>query len=183
METHCLTVEPAMTHELQFAELYEKCFPCVARFVGQRKGSFEDAKDIFHDALIIYHEKCQQARFTVDTAPEAYVLGIARHLWSRKFADDRRKVTADDRINDLSTPEDYFPTLNENRLLSLLERSGEKCLTLLRSFYFEKSSIQELKQRFGFRSEHSASVQKYKCIEKIRETIKQRSITYEDFFE
>jgi DNA-directed RNA polymerase specialized sigma24 family protein len=183
METQCLTVQPAMTQELQFAELYEKCFPAVARFIGQRKGSFADAKDIFHDALIIYHEKSRQRDFAVETAPEAYVLGITRHLWLRKFADDRRKITADDQTSYFSIPEDNFPTINENRLLLLLERSGEKCLTLLRSFYFEKSSIQELKLRFGFRSEHSASVQKYKCIEKIRETIKQKSIAYDDFLE
>lgn len=183
MVTQCLPVQPAMAGELQFAELYERCFPAVAGFIGQRKGSFADAKDIFHDALIIYHEKCQQSGFNVETAPEAYVLGIARHLWFRKFADDRRKVAPDELNSDFSIPDNYFPTVNENRLLSLLERSGEKCLTLLRSFYFEKCSIQELKVRFGFRSEHSASVQKYKCIEKIRETVKLKSIAYEDFLE
>jgi DNA-directed RNA polymerase specialized sigma24 family protein len=184
MEVLQITMQPSTARrDTHFAELYELCFPVVAKFVSKRKGSFQDAKDIFQDALVIYHEKSQQENFNVEVSPEAYIIGISRHLWSRKFGDDCRKISADDRMSEFSVPDDYFPTVNENRLLSLLERSGEKCLSLLRSFYFEKRSIPELKHRFGFQSEHSASVQKYKCIEKIRETIKQKSMAYEDFLE
>jgi hypothetical protein len=35
----------------------------------------------------------------------------------------------------------------------------------------------------GFANEHSASAQKYKCLEKVREIVKQKSLTYEDFVE
>jgi hypothetical protein len=38
-------------------------------------------------------------------------------------------------------------------------------------------------QLFGFSGERSATVQKYKCIEKVRETVKQKALTYEDFLE
>jgi RNA polymerase sigma factor (sigma-70 family) len=182
------TLEMAITDsvakkESNFETLYEQCFPLVARFVSKRSGSFQDAKDIFQDALVIYHEKSQSKNFKVDVTPEAYVLGIARHLWARKFGEDVRKVSAESLEADFSIPDDYFPSVNENLLLKLLEKTGEKCLSLLRFFYFEKQSIHELKRRFGFQSEHSASVQKYKCIEKVRETIKQNAISYEDFLE
>jgi hypothetical protein len=165
-----------------FEALYEMCFPSVAAFVRKMHGSFQDAKDIFQDALVIYHEKCSDPAFQIQT-PEAYILGIAKHLWVRKFKDDRRKVSADASAADISVPVDYYPSVNDSMLLKLLEISGEKCLSLLRFFYFEKATAKKLKERFGYQSEHSAIVQKYKCIEKLRETIKQKSIAYEDFLE
>ena len=184
METLELIVQPsAVTQPTDLTHLYESCFPVVAKFISRQSGSFQDAKDIFHDALVIYLEKTDHIDFNTRISPEAYLVGIAKHLWLRKFGKDRKNFSTDENIQELSIPIDFSPTINENRLLSLLERSGEKCLSLLRSFYFEKCSINELKRRFGFTSEHSASVQKYKCIEKIRETIKQKSIAYEDFFE
>ena len=42
---------------LLFAQLYEETFPKVAKFVANRGGTFDDAKDIFHDALVILYEK------------------------------------------------------------------------------------------------------------------------------
>jgi hypothetical protein len=64
-----------------------------------------------------------------------------------------------------------------------VEAAGTKCLNLLRSFYFENVTLKEVAMKFGYGSEHSAAVQKYKCLEKIRESIKEKSMTYEDFFE
>lgn len=184
METQEITISNSIAErEDYFESLYEECFPVVARFVSKRKGSFQDAKDIFQDALVIYYEKTQSANFTADVAPEAYILGIARHLWARKFGEDIRKISADVLDADFSIPGDYFSTVNENRLLTFLEKAGEKCLSLLRAFYFEQKSVPELKQKFGFQSEHSASVQKYKCLEKMRDTVKQNAMAYEDFLE
>ena len=42
---------------LLFAQLYEETFPNVAKFVANRGGTFDDAKDIFQDALVILYEK------------------------------------------------------------------------------------------------------------------------------
>jgi hypothetical protein len=43
--------------------------------------------------------------------------------------------------------------------------------------------MKELADLFGYAGERSATVQKYKCIEKVRETVKEQSLAYEDFIE
>jgi hypothetical protein len=43
--------------------------------------------------------------------------------------------------------------------------------------------MNEVSQLHGFSNPHSASVQKYKCIEKIKVMVKQKSLSYEDFME
>ena len=79
-----------------FEETYESVFPAVASFVHQMNGSYQDAKDIFQDALIIYFERLSENSLTINISPERYILGIAKHLWLRKFKDDRKKIALDD---------------------------------------------------------------------------------------
>ena len=166
-----------------FTELYEKSFPAVASFVSKMNGTLEDAKDIFHDALVIYHEKLADPGFVIAISQEAYIVGIAKHLWLRKFKKDRQNISLDRYESVISIPEDYFPSLNTTRLLRFLEITGRKCLELLTAFYYERLSARDMLQRFGYGTEHSASVQKYKCIEKAREAMKKKSIMYEDFLD
>lgn len=165
--------------QLRLAELYEGTFPAVAKFVSKRGGSFEDAKDIFHDSLVIFCEKLAEEKLPLGVVEQRYLLGIAKHLWFRKAGEDNRKRRLDDLEETISIPEDYFDT-SDNRLLSLLELTGRKCLELLRAFYYDNLGIREIANAFGFSSAHSASVQKFKCIGKMRETIQKKSLTYED---
>ena len=166
--------------EKYFIRLYEDSFPGVARFVAARGGSFEDAKDIFHDALVIFYEKMINEKFSPNVSREGYVMGIAKHLWLRKFNEDHKKTNVDEMDETITIPEEYFDVA-ENRLTSLLELTGRKCLELLRAFYYDNLPMQHIRETFGFSSGHSASVQKYKCIEKVRNIVQQKSMDYEDF--
>lgn len=166
-----------------FEKLYEQVFPAVARFVSKMGGSLDDAKDIFQDALVIFYEKNADPDFTISISQEAYIMGISKHLWLRKLNKDNRHVQLDDYEKEISIPADYFPDHNSTLLLKFLERAGKKCMDLLRAFYYEKLSMKELAQTMGYSTERSATVQKYKCLEKVRDTIKQKSIGYEDFVE
>ena len=169
--------------EVEFSRLYESCFPSVASFVRKMNGTLADAKDIFHDALVIYYENLADPQFNISISEEAYITGISKHLWLRKFRHDSRVLSLDAMDSAIAIPEDYFPSLNSRRLLRFLEVTGNRCLELLTAFYYEKLSAKTLVERFGYRTEHSATVQKYKCIEKAREALKSKSIVYEDFID
>jgi DNA-directed RNA polymerase specialized sigma24 family protein len=165
---------------LLFGQLYEATFPKVAKFVANRGGTFDDAKDIFQDALVILYEKSTPENNLVFESPERYLIGIAKHLWIRKFNDDHKKVGLDELEKTISIPEDYYEN-GENRLISLLELTGKKCLQLVRAFYYDGLPLAQIKTAFGFSSAHSASAQKFKCIEKMRNIVQEKSMGYEDF--
>jgi DNA-directed RNA polymerase specialized sigma24 family protein len=175
-----LTLHTAEQRAAWFTGLYEASFPKVARFVANRGGTFEDAKDIFHDALVILYEKAVASEQAVALSEEHYVVGIAKHLWIRKFNEDARKVGIEGIEKMITIPEDYYDT-SSNRLVSLLELTGRKCMQLLRAFYYENLSLFQIKTEFGFSSAHSASAQKFKCIEKVRNIIREKSLGHEDF--
>ena len=165
--------------EQLFKELYEVAFPKVAKFVANRGGSFEDARDIFHDALVILYEKMTSDNVELKTSQEFYLIGISKHLWIRKFNDDQKKTDLGEIESTVAIPDDFFDAA-ENRLTSLLELTGKKCMELLRAFYYDNLPLQHIKSAFGFSTVHSASVQKFKCIEKMRTTVQEKSIGYED---
>lgn len=169
--------------EQLFKGLYEEVFPSVARFVSQQGGTFQDAKDVFQDALVILFEKNIHNEYAAIDSPHAYLIGIAKHLWIRKFKGDIRLISFDDLEQQITLPEDFCETKQENRLLTLLERSGQKCMDLLNAFYYEHLSLDIISKRLGFSTSHSAAAQKHKCMDKIRSTIKEKSLRYEDFME
>jgi hypothetical protein len=84
---------------------------------------------------------------------------------------------------EISIPDDYFPSLQEKRLLRILETAGKKCMELLHAFYYRQDKVKEIAVSLGYANDHSLSVQKYKCLDKVRNIIKEKSLSYEDFIE
>jgi DNA-directed RNA polymerase specialized sigma24 family protein len=157
--------------------LYEDTFPAVAAFVAKMGGSPDDAKDIFHDALVVFVEK----NIAPDN-PGAYILGIAKHLWIRKYNRDKHRVSLDDLERNIAVPKEESLPVSQ-RLIRLIEISGKTCLELLQAFYYEKLTPERIAKAFNYSTAHSATVQKFKCLQKLRNAVKQKSLGYEDFVE
>jgi DNA-directed RNA polymerase specialized sigma24 family protein len=151
-------------------DLYRDSFPDLARMIRRMGGSLEQAKDSFHDALLIYLEKEKAGRLHLHASPKAWLLGTARICWLRSQNNDPT----------LPLPEGFEPAdlpnsdteEREQTLLQSLQRSGRKCLEILKAFYYDHRSMQDIAEKFGFKGRRSATVQKYKCLEKVREEIK-----------
>ena len=179
METLASTPQVSFETPDQVLErVYQPGFLQVARYISKQGGSFDDARDIFHDALAIFYEQYQTGK-SIESEVN-YITGISKHLWLRQKRQSRH-VEWEENLPVAVLPKE--PTLNEGRLLEVLERTGRRCMDLLASFYTERLSLEKISKRFNFSDEHSASVQKYKCLEKVREVVKTKSISYEDFFE
>jgi DNA-directed RNA polymerase specialized sigma24 family protein len=164
-------------------QLYRESFPAVARSLSRIGATMNQAKDIFHDALVVYLEKQQSNQLNIRTSAPAYLSGIARILWLKKYRNEKRFTSLDADGDALAVPDDFYSVEKEypGSVLEHLQSAGQKCLELLQSLYYEQKSIQEVADRFGYKTKHSASVQKHKCIEKIRNILK-TSARYEEAF-
>jgi DNA-directed RNA polymerase specialized sigma24 family protein len=169
--------QSAASREELLTVLYKKAFPVVARYISRRGGSFDEAKDVFHDALIVYYEKSATALLNNDTA---YLVGIAKRLWIKRYRDNVQNIPLD---NIDVNFEDEENTPSSHRMLRFLETAGKKCMQLLTGFYYEQLPLADIATKFGYSGVRSATVQKYKCLEKVRETIKEKALTYDDFME
>lgn len=175
--------KPAAQREKLITELYKSAFPTVAKYVSKMGGSFDDAKDVFQDALVIYYEKAVKGDFPLQSSEKAYLLGIAKHLWFKKFKDGNNNLPLDNCIEGFDITDEADEQPSTNKLMHYLETAGKKCMELLSAFYYHKLPMKEVAGLFGYAGERSATVQKYKCIEKVRETVKEQSLAYEDFIE
>lgn len=176
-----MIIEPMIpqSREALFIRLYQDTFPGAASFVKKMGGNLEEAKDIFQDALVIYYEKSLDSSFTPGYNEQAYITGICKHLWYKRHRDLKMELPLDEQLK-LSDDKELSVSV---KLMQLVELSGKKCLDLLKAFYYDKLNMKDLSQRFGFSGERSATVQKYKCLEKVRNEIQQRSLNKDDFYE
>jgi RNA polymerase sigma factor (sigma-70 family) len=162
-------------------QLYITAFPAVARYISKQGGSLDEAKDIFQDALVIYYEKHTAGGLHITHTETAYLLGIARHLWLH-HVQQKQKLAGSDANNYHHLPDEEMQARpSTGRLLRYLEKAGRKCMDMLQAFYYDKYNMQQIAKRFGLSGERSAAVQKHKCLEKVRQTVKEKSLTYEDF--
>ena len=166
-----------MSHRTKLIEsLYLESFPDVAQYIARRGGSLEDAKEVFQEAIVRYYEQVIVNEKSPNSSSKAYLFGMCRNLWTNQFNKGIQNASIDDM--------DYSEETKEpgtEQLITHLQAVGQKCMNMLQSFYYEKLSMQQLADRFGFSSERSATVQKYKCLEKVRDEVKSKSLTYEDF--
>lgn len=167
--------------EALFIRLYQHAFPALARYVQKMGGSFEEAQDVFQDALVVYYE-----RSTTGDKPaneKAYLLGTAKYLWIKRYKENQANISLDDFFasDDLMATSEDQPSAT--RLLGFLETAGQKCMELLKAFYYDNLSAAEIGDLFGYSGSRSATVQKYKCLEKVRNTVKEKALIYEDFLD
>ncbi|TSJ38741.1 sigma-70 family RNA polymerase sigma factor [Mucilaginibacter corticis] len=161
-----------------FVRLYKSAFPVVAKYVSRMGGSFDEAKDIFQDALVVYYEKAIVSPALLNN-DIAYLVGTAKNLWIKRYRQSNQNIPLD--LVDVAFADEEH--LSNNRLMRFLETAGKKCMELLKGFYYDQLSLTEIANEFGYSGIRSATVQKYKCLEKVRETVKEKALTYDDFME
>lgn len=163
-----------------FLRLYQQCFPDVAKYIQKRGGSLEDAQDVFQDSLVIYYERMVAGKEIQQE--KGYLFAVSKYLWFKRYKAQQEECPMDN----LEALEGVEACINAEekatfQLIPFLQQAGQKCMQMLKSFYYDRLSMEELADRFGYRSTRSATVQKYKCLEKVRDQVKEKALTYEDF--
>lgn len=180
MESLIMVKDNTEITDAVFLQLYKKVLPIVARYIGKRGGTLEEAKDIFQDALLLYYERVLREKVVIQQSEEAYIFGIARHLWIRRAG---QRVATEPLTEQVDQATSTAERIADQYLMQSLKQAGERCMSLLKTFYYDKLTTAALAKQFGYSSERSATVQKFKCLEKVRDFIKTKALRYEDFIE
>ncbi len=168
--------------EKAFEQLYRQGFPQVARMIKGLGGSYQDARDTFQDALVILYEKAVEGRLEIRSTASAYVVGIAKHLWVRQQRENSHLLAFSQMEKEIDVPDTFYEPLEKPklRLFHYLEVAGRKCLDILQAFYYQRMPLRQIAEEFGFANTRSATVQKHKCLEKVRAEVKNKKESYEE---
>lgn len=67
------------------AEIYNEYFPSVKQYIFKHNGNLIDARDVFHDAIIIVLEKVRDDDIKLRCSLKTYVYAMCRNLWFKKL--------------------------------------------------------------------------------------------------
>ena len=150
--------------------LYRQAFPPVRR----QGGSAQDAQDVFQDALVVFYEQAAGGTLELTVATGTYLVGIARHRWQHELRRRARlphEMLPDD-AEALATAEPEAAAEPAFAVLDYVERLGAKCKAMLLDFYYFQQPLTQIAAANGYRSVRSATVQKFKCLERLRASVR-----------
>lgn len=155
-----------------FLKLY-KNYPQVEKLILSKGGSKEDARDVFQEALIIFYEKVLNSDFKLTSAIGTYLYSVCRFLWKDELQKRKGKQTIDLSFEFSSEEESEFQQAFEHeekfkQMESVLTQLGDKCLQILKMFYYDGLKMQVIATKVGLKSEKIAKNQKYKCMERAK---------------
>ena len=154
-------------------QLYRHAFPAVRQYVLQHGGRDQDAQDVFQDALVVLYEKATAGTLELSAAPGTYLVAVARHLWQREVARRARYPhtgleAVESEVADEAPATEAAPV----SVLTQLEQLGDKCRSILLAFYYFGQPLGQIAATHGYRSVRSATVQKFKCLERLRTAVR-----------
>ncbi|SFQ30337.1 RNA polymerase sigma factor [Hymenobacter arizonensis] len=159
--------------ERALTQLYRQAFPVVRRYVGNHGGTPHDAQDVFHDALVLLYEQAVAGTLVLTASASTYLVGISRNLWHHEQR-RRARLPQDALPDDPSqlAAEPSAPAESGFTVLEYVERLGEKCRNILLSFYYFQQPLTDIAATHGYRTVRSATVQKFKCLERLRQSVR-----------
>ncbi len=161
-----------------FKVLYND-FNKITSFITQNSGGEEEAKDFFHEALIILYEKVLNNDFKLEAKLSTYLFSVCKNLWLSYLRDYKPMIfsSVNDKENDFQWSEDTFETIEINKdyneklnfIIQKINELEEPCYSILMMFYFKKMSYFQIAQKLNYKTEKVVKNQKYRCIQKLRE--------------
>lgn len=166
-------------------EVYKRCKTNSLGFMrkmtnGQK--SEDELEDVFHDAVIVLYEKILNGGFELTAAIQTYLNSVCRFKLLNTISKENLNsefVDALDNENDDEHPLSFKTTIfdqieeiensNEPQFIAIekaLEKmkiAGGNCYELLTLFWYQKKSMAEMTEIFGYTNKDNTKNQKAKC--------------------
>lgn len=160
--------------EVALSALYKKYYNLVLKFVVSNNGSSDAAQDVYQETIIVLYEKCKDPSFVLNCQLQTYIYSVARNLWLKQlkkhgsvtglkdFHVDVLEEASGDVKSHLKKEEEI------EKVMQSLSQLGEPCATLLKDFYVNKMSMDDISEKFGYTNSDNAKNQKYKCLQRLK---------------
>lgn len=154
-------------------QLYNENFSTIQAFILANNGSYDDARDVFQEAMITLYEKVQTGSFVLTCQIKTYVYSVCRRLWLKKLQQMGRFSQPFDNLEDtISVEDDLEQHAKHDAAYAIMDRAlkslGEPCKSLLEGYYLQKMDMQALASEFGYTNADNAKNQKYKCLMRLK---------------
>jgi RNA polymerase sigma factor (sigma-70 family) len=153
--------------------IYKDNFNMVQSFILNNNGSYDDARDIFQEAMITLYQKAKSESFVLTCQIKTYVYSVCRRLWLKKLQQAGRYISqVEGMAETIPVEEDLDIQEKRNAEFAIMDRAlnslGEPCKSILESYYLQKKDMNEIAAAFGYTNADNAKNQKYKCLMRLK---------------
>ena len=139
----------------------------------------EDIEEIYHDGILVLHDKLLDPSFQLTCSIQTYLNTICKNQLFKKinrqkeFSSLPDEFDCDDWFDDEQTQGPGFDRELEvlRDELAKLARRGSKCYDLFQLVYFEKYSMEEVTDLLDYGTSGNTRNQKYRCLQRLKEHI------------
>jgi RNA polymerase sigma factor (sigma-70 family) len=162
--------------------LYKKYYNIVLKFILYNSGTSAAAQDIYQETIIVLFESVKKPGFELKCQLQTYIFSIAKRLWLKelkkngktflfKESEENNLVDVSEDLKEFDEKEAEIEKMN-NSLIDL----GEPCSELIKDFYINKLSMEEIAEKFGYTNADNAKTQKYKCLQRLKRIFFEKEI-------
>ena len=158
--------------------LYKELYPVARSIVEKNSGSQEEVKDVLQDGLTILFMRATNPTFTLRCSLKTFFYAICKNIWLKRLERKSRllfqsysevhEAQAEYTNEDNETEEE---NLERVRLYQIhffgLSNDCQKLLTL----FCNKTSLKEIANIMGFKTEKYAKTRKFMCKNQLRKKI------------
>ena len=153
--------------------IYRNNYNMIQSFVLNNNGTYDDARDIFQEAMIVLYENAKTETFVLTCQIKTYLYSICRRLWLKRLQQLNKFSMQVDGLEDMvPVEEDVENQEKRNADFLIMERAlsslGEPCKGILEAYYLQKKDMANIASAFGYTNADNAKNQKYKCLMRLK---------------
>ena len=147
---------------------YNRLRPAFLRRLTQQYPSLTlgDAENLYQDTFIAIYDNLLADRVRQDTSWDSYIMTIGLNLANKAM----RKLSVTDNIG--SEDDENCKNATAHKVESLLKsmpgeeltHTPEPCASIIRYFYYEGMSMDEIADEIGYRNAQTAKAKKSQCM-------------------
>ena len=183
-----ITVGEAIIKGLQTGDrqiiknIYKESFGYCSSFVLNNRGSMEQARDLFQEAIMVLLKNSRNPDFTLTCQVKTYLYSVMRNKWLKEINKQNRGglqlvideetdrefvMVQEDTLEEKKEQEEQFKAVSK-----ALEAIKEDCKKLIMSFYYKKIDLSHLAEQMGYTYQF-IKVKKNRCMNALKAKVRE----------
>jgi RNA polymerase sigma factor (sigma-70 family) len=149
-------------------QVYRKYRQSLLRYVMAHNGSLQDAQDVYQEVMIALYVNVITGRLTqLQGKLHTYLYKLTQNIWHSRLRIHEPLVGASD-LTDYPIESSSDTAYEDAFLQQLINKLDDRCRLILRLYYFEGFSMQQVADRLELSCAESARKRKCGCLNKLK---------------